>query len=58
MDIITIVIVLIIVGAVLYIVNKVIPMDQMIRTIINVLVIVVVAIWILKSLAGVADLRI
>lgn len=54
MSIISLLIVLILIGAGLYVVNAVIPMDQKIKTILNVVVIVVVLLWLLDvfGLAG------
>lgn len=57
MDLISLIIVLIIIGAVLYVVNYAIPMDQKVKTVMNVIVIVAVCIWVLKSLAGSVNLN-
>ena len=48
----SVLIVLIIVGAVLYLVQHVLPIDERIKTVITVLVIVFVCIWALKLLLG------
>lgn len=48
MSLITILIALIVVGVALYLVNNLIPMDQKIKTILNVLVVVVVLLWLLQ----------
>jgi hypothetical protein len=50
MPFIEIVIVLIIVGVLLSLVNRYIPMASSIRTILNVFVIVVVCVWVLQSM--------
>ena len=48
MSLITIIIVLIVVGVLLWLINSYIPMDHKIKTIINIIVVVVVVIWLLK----------
>lgn len=48
MSLITLLIVLILIGVVLYLVNTLIPMDPKIKTIINVVVIIVVLLWLLQ----------
>ena len=50
-------IVLIVVGAVLYLIQTVLPIDARIKTIITVLVIVFVCIWALKLLMGSGGLQ-
>lgn len=52
MDLITLVIVLIVVGVILWAVNTLIPMDPKIKTIINALVVIVVLLWILSLFVG------
>jgi hypothetical protein len=49
MPILTILLVLIVVGVVLWLVNTYIPMDSKIKTILNVVVVIVVIIWLLKA---------
>jgi predicted membrane protein len=49
MPLINIVIALIIVGVVLWLINNFIPMAGSIKTILNVVVVVTVAIWVLKA---------
>ena len=49
MSLIGLIVVLIVVGVILYLVNTIIPMDGNIKTIINVLVILVVCLWILQE---------
>lgn len=56
MPLISLVIVLIIVGVLLWLVNTMIPMDAKIKTIINVLVIIVVCLWLLQVLGVVGSL--
>ena len=48
MSLITILIVLIVVGVLLWLVNSYIPMDVKIKRIINIVVVIVVVIWLLK----------
>ena len=49
MSLLTILIVLIIAGVLLWLVNSFIPMDHKIKTILNVVVVIIVIIWLLKS---------
>ena len=49
MSLITIVIVLIVVGLLLYMINNYIPMDRKIKSILNIVVVVVVIFWLLQS---------
>lgn len=48
MSLISIVIVLIVAGILLWLVNKYIPMDEKIKKIINIVVIVAIILWLLK----------
>jgi hypothetical protein len=48
MPILTILIVLIVAGVILYLVNNYIPMDGKIKNILNVVVVIVVIAWLLK----------
>lgn len=48
MSLITIVLILIIVGVLLWIINSFIPMAASIKTIINLLVVIVVVVWLLQ----------
>lgn len=48
MPILTILIVLIVVGVVLYMINNYIPMDRKIKSILNIVVVIGVIIWLLK----------
>lgn len=54
MNILTILIVLIVVGVLLWLLNTYIPMDKKIKTIMNVVVVVFLVIWLLKAF-GVID---
>ena len=49
MPLLTIVIVLIVVGVLLYLVNLYIPMDSKIKTILNIVVVICVIVWLLKA---------
>lgn len=48
MPILTIIIVLIVVGVLLWLVNTYIPMDAKIKSVLNVVVIILVVLWLLK----------
>lgn len=50
MSLLSLVITLLVVGVLLYLVNKYIPMDATVKRIINIVVIVILVIWILKVL--------
>ena len=49
MPLINLVIALIVVGVALWLINNYIPMDRKIKTILNVVVVVAVAIWVLQA---------
>jgi hypothetical protein len=49
MSLLTVLLVLIVVGVVLWLVNNYIPMDRKIKSILNVVVVIVVIIWLLKA---------
>ena len=49
MPLVNLVIALIVVGVVLYMINRYIPMASSIKTILNVVVVVAVAIWVLQA---------
>lgn len=48
MPILTILIVLIVAGLVLYLINNYIPMDGKIKSILNIVVVIVIIVWLLK----------
>jgi hypothetical protein len=48
MSLLTIVIVLIVTGVILWLINAYIPMDRKIKSILNAVVVIVVVIWLLK----------
>jgi hypothetical protein len=49
MSLVTILLVLIIVGVLLWAVNKYIPMDHKIKNILNIVVVIIVIVWLLKA---------
>ncbi len=49
MSIINVVIILIVVGLLLYLVNRFIPMDYKIKQILNIVIVIAVIIWLLKA---------
>ncbi len=49
MSLLTIIIVLIVVGVLLWLVNTYIPMDRKIKSILNAVVVIVVIIWLLQA---------
>lgn len=49
MSLISVVIVLIVVGVVLYLINQFIPMDSKIKSILNIVVVIVVILWLLNA---------
>lgn len=49
MSLITVLIVIVVVGVVLWLINSYIPMDAKIKTILNVVVVIVLIIWLLKA---------
>jgi len=57
MSILTILIVLIVAGVILYLVNNYIPMDHKIKNILNVVVVIVVIVWLLKIFGVFAYLK-
>lgn len=61
MSLITIVIVLIVVGVLLWLINAYIPMQPTIKSILNAVVIIVVVLWLLQAfgiLGNVANIRV
>ena len=57
MPILTILIVLIVVGVILWLVNTYIPMDRKIKSILNAVVVIVVIIWLLKAFGLLSSLQ-
>ena len=61
MSLISLLIVLIVVGVIIWLVNTYIPMDRKIKNILNVVVVIVVVLWLLRVfgvLSSLGDLRI
>jgi len=61
MPLVNLVVALIVVGVALYLINRYIPMASSIKTILNVVVVVVVCVWLLKVAglwAGISSYRI
>lgn len=54
MSLLTVLVVLIVAGLLLWLVNNYIPMDRKIKTILNVVVVIVVIVWLLRSF-GIID---
>jgi len=50
MNLLTIIILLVVVGVVLYLINRFIPMDAKIKTILNWLVVIILIVFLLKAL--------
>lgn len=48
MSILTILIVLIVAGIILYLINRYIPMDSTIKSILNLVVVIIIIVWLLK----------
>lgn len=57
MDLVTVVITLIVVGVLLYAINRYIPMDSKIKQILNIVVVIVVVIWLLQGFGVIGSLR-
>lgn len=54
---ITLVIVLVIFGLLLWLINSILPIDPKIKTVINVLLILILVIWLIRALWGMPNLR-
>ena len=57
MDLIAVVITLIVVGVVLWAINRYIPMAASIKNILNILVVIVVVLWLLQGFGVLSSLR-
>jgi hypothetical protein len=53
MSVLGLLITIVIVGAVLYLVNAIVPMDAKVKTILNVVVVVLLCLWLLDVFVGV-----
>ena len=61
MSLISVVVVLVVVGVILWLVNNYIPMDAKIKNVLNVVVLIVVCVWLLQAfgiIGSVNDIRI
>ncbi|MBE3127034.1 MAG: hypothetical protein IMZ56_01945 [Candidatus Atribacteria bacterium] len=58
MSLVSLVVVLVIVGVILWLINSYIPMDAKIKKILNVVVVIVVIIWLLQAFGILGNLRI
>jgi len=58
MSLISLLVVLIVVGVILWLINTYIPMDAKIKKILNVIVIIVVILWLLEAFGILGNLRI
>ena len=57
MSLVSLVVVLIVVGVILYLINNYIPMDAKIKKILNALVIIVVILWLLQAFGVLGNIR-
>jgi hypothetical protein len=57
MPLLSIVLVLIVVGVLLWLVNTYIPMDHKIKSILNVVVVIMVIVWLLQAFGLIGSLR-
>lgn len=57
MDLISVVITLIVVGVLLWAINRYIPMDSKIKTILNVVVVIIVVLWLLQGFGVIGSVR-
>jgi hypothetical protein len=57
MDLISLVVVLVVVGVLLWLVNNYIPMDTKIKQILNIVVVVAVVVWLLNVLGLMSSIR-
>ncbi len=57
MPLLTVLIVLVVVGVILWLINTYIPMDSKIKSILNVVVVIVVIIWLLKAFGLLSSIK-
>jgi uncharacterized membrane protein len=57
MPILTVLIILIVVGVLLWLVNTYVPMDRKIKNIFNIVVVIIVVIWLLKAFGLLTTLK-
>jgi hypothetical protein len=58
MDLISLVITLIVVGVLLWLVNTYIPMDEKIKSILNIVVVIAVVLWVLSIFVGMPKIHV
>jgi hypothetical protein len=61
MDLVTVIIVLVVVGVILWLINTYIPMQSTIKSVLNAVVVIVVVLWLLQAfglLSGLPSLRV
>ncbi len=58
MSLITVIVVLVVVGVILWLINKYVPMQPTVKTILNVAVIIVLVIWLLKAFGVIGALNV
>ena len=56
MDLVTLIVTLVVVGVVLWLINTYVPMQSNIKRLLNIAVVVLVVLWLLLSVLGVANL--
>lgn len=56
MDLITLIVVCVVVGVVLWLINAYVPMDPKVKQILNVAVVILLVLWIVVSVLGVTHL--
>lgn len=52
MDLIQLIVILVVIGVIMYLVNRYIPMEARIKSILNVVVIIAVVLWLLATFLG------
>jgi hypothetical protein len=57
MPLLTVLIVLVVVGVLLWLINTYIPMDRKIKNILNIVVVIVVIIWLLQAFGVLSSLK-
>lgn len=57
MSLITVLIVLVVVGVILWLINSYIPMDRKIKNILNVVVVIAVVLWLLQAFGLIDSIR-
>lgn len=57
MSLLSLIVLLVVIGVILWLINTYIPMDAKIKTILNIVVVVVVIIWLLSAVGLLPDLN-